>query len=236
MLSLFFNLVSIPHFHNCSCNCCFMSRKNLLLSLKVISCLLTMNYCSVTCDCSFPCCEVVQHFHSSHTPLIFCWETGLWLLGISCFFLAFLRFWETLKPQDTAVVALQKSATWLQVTCLNSNNVLSEIVFIPPFTPKWKTFSKFLSVSSGAILICSKCSLFLSSSTIFILLESAVGKDLAFRWLKTFECKILPNQSTIYIYLFPDHDWKQKQLQTFIITRRYFFCPFLVMILGGSWS
>lgn len=67
------------------------------------------------------------------------------------------------------------------------------------------------------------------SDTIFILLESAVGKDLAFRWLKAFECKITHSQATIY--KFPDHDWKQKQLQTFILTRSYFFSA-----LSQLWS
>lgn len=67
----------------------------------------TMNYCSVTCECSFPCCELVQHLHSPCTPLIFSWwEAVLWLLRISCIFVAFQGFWGTPSSRDRAAVPL----------------------------------------------------------------------------------------------------------------------------------
>lgn len=124
MLSFhFFALLTFPIFITVAVTAAAGAEESFLPRLRGVSCLLTMNYGSVTCECSFPCCAVLQRLHSSYTPLIFCWEAGLWLLRISCIFLAFLGFWETLNPQDRAAVALRKSAMWLQVTCWDSGNV-----------------------------------------------------------------------------------------------------------------
>lgn len=135
----FFCLVNIPNFHNRSCDCCFRSRKNVLPRLRVISCLLTVNYCSVTCECSFPCCEVVQRLCYSYTPLIFsCWEAGLWLLGSPA---SFELSWCSGRLQIPRA-GLQWPCTnhlhgyRLPASTLTACFVadLSNTAFIPPFT------------------------------------------------------------------------------------------------------